>query len=129
MRIVKTWKWQKRDSVAFAIYCAELSLPIFEKRYPKDKRPRQAITAARRWLKNPTKKNADAADAAYAAAYAAANAAAAADADAYAAYAAADAAYAAAADAAYAAGAAYARKDVKEKIEKWIKAYLKRRTK
>lgn len=38
-----------RDCVArlFAADCAEVVLPIFEKKYPDDKRPRQAITAAR----------------------------------------------------------------------------------
>jgi len=46
----------KKDRVRFAIYCAELALPIFEKEYPNDKRPRQAIQAAKSWLKNPNKK-------------------------------------------------------------------------
>jgi hypothetical protein len=34
-----------------AIYAAKLVLPIFEERYPKDKRPRQAIEAKKKWLK------------------------------------------------------------------------------
>jgi len=70
MKIVKAWKWQKEDSVALAIFCAELVIDIFEKEYPDDKRPREAIKAAKKWLKNPTEKNraaADAADAAWAA--------------------------------------------------------------
>jgi hypothetical protein len=89
----------RHDKVRYAIFAAEQVLGIFEGKHPDDKRPRQAIEAARRYLETPC----DAADAAYAAyaADAAAYAADAADA-AYAAYAAADAAYAAA----YAAGAA-----------------------
>jgi hypothetical protein len=57
MRIVKAWKWQKKDSVALAIYSAELVIDNFEKEYPNDKRPRESIEAAKRWLKNPTEKN------------------------------------------------------------------------
>jgi hypothetical protein len=34
-----------------AIYAAKLVLPIFEKEYPDDKRPRQAIKAKEMWLK------------------------------------------------------------------------------
>ena len=90
----------KEVYIKTAIYCAELVLPLFEKKYPKDARPRKAIQVAKNWLKNPNNKTA-------AAAYAAANAAYAA---AYAAYAAANAANAA--NAAYAATyAAYAADD------------------
>ena len=79
-RVVKAYKWTKKDSVKLAIYSAKLVLPIFEKEYPDDKQPRQAIAAAIKWLKNPSKKNKDAAwaaaetarDAAWAAAEAAA---------------------------------------------------------
>jgi len=84
---------------------AEEVLPIFEKRYPNDKRPRVVIETKRKWVAGEVadeELDAAAADAAAAAVYAA-DAADAADA-AYAAYAAADAAYAAA-DAAYAASA------------------------
>src|SRR3990167_4035109 len=38
MRVVRTWKWQKKDSVLFAIYAARLALKIYEDRYPDDKR-------------------------------------------------------------------------------------------
>ena len=96
----------KKQCVQYAVFAAEQVIDIFEKKYSKDKRPRNAIEAAKKYLKNPLKENA--AYAAYAA-YAA-GAASAADA-AYAAYAAdaADAAGAAsAAGAAYAASAAYA---------------------
>ena len=91
----------KEQNQQVAIYCAELVLPIFEKRYPEDKRPREAIEAAKAFIAGYIsieqlleKRNA----AADAATYAAADAAT---------YAAADAAAAAAADAA-AAAAAYA---------------------
>ena len=72
MRIVKTYKWTKEDSVRLAIYVAEQVLSIFEKKYPEDKRPREAIEAAKKWLKSPSKKTAYAvADAAEVAAHAA----------------------------------------------------------
>jgi transcription termination factor NusB len=114
MKIVKAWRWTKIDSVEMAIYAAELVIDHYEKDYPNDSRPRQAIEAAKAYLKDPTTANAaahDAAAAAHAAAYAAHDAAAAAYAAAYAAHAAAAAAYAAyaahaAADAAHAAAAA-----------------------
>ena len=73
---------KRKQYLAYAIYAARQVLNIFEKKYPKDKRPRKAIKAAEKVLKNDTKKNrvdadtydADtyAADAADAAAYAAA---------------------------------------------------------
>jgi len=112
MRIIKTWKWIKKDSVKLAIYAAELALPIFEKEYPKDKRSRQAIEAAKKVLKSDTKKNRDAARDAWIAAWAADDAWAAEDARSAAWIAARDAAWAArdaawaARDAAWAASAA-----------------------
>ena len=69
MRIIKTFKWDKKKSVKLAIFAAEQVIDIFEKEYKNDKRPRWAIQAAKRWLKNPTEKNAYAAYAAYAAYY------------------------------------------------------------
>src|SRR3990167_2866933 len=42
-RVVKAYQWTKKDSVNLAIYAAKLVLPIFEKKYPNDKRPRKAI--------------------------------------------------------------------------------------
>ena len=71
--------------VQWAIACAEHTLHLFEDKHTGDARPRQALDAAREWLRSPTTK------AAYAAAYAAnaaAYAADAANAAAYAAYAA-----------------------------------------
>ena len=57
---------------AFACDCAEHVLPIFEKSFPKDDRPRRAIEATRAWLKDPTAARAAARAAAGAAARAAA---------------------------------------------------------
>lgn len=61
MRITKAWHWTKKDSVALSIFAAKLTLKNFEKIYPNDKRPRHAIEAALKWLKNPTEKNESAA--------------------------------------------------------------------
>lgn len=61
MRIIKAWKWEKKDSVALAIYVASLVLRNFEKECPGNKRPRKAIQAAKRWLKEPTEQNRSAA--------------------------------------------------------------------
>ena len=117
--------WSTRQQIVLvACDCAELVLPIYEKKYPDDKRVRNCIEVTREWangkatieeVRQARRAAYAAADAAYAAAaaaaaYAAADAAAAAAA--YAAAAAADAAYAAAdaaaADAAYAAADAAA---------------------
>jgi len=84
MQITKAYKWKKADSVALAIYCAEKVVGFCEAKYPNDKRPRNAIDAAKKWLAEPTESNraaADsAADAAREAAYSAGAARAAADA-------------------------------------------------
>ena len=96
--------------VSYAVYAAEQVIDIYEKKYSNDKRPRKAIEAAKKCIKNPSKENKAAAHAAAYAAYAAHAAAYAAYA-AYAAHAAAyaaNAAYAAANAAAYAAYAAHA---------------------
>jgi hypothetical protein len=100
-----------KDYVSYAVFAAEQVIKIYEKKYPHDKRPRQAIEAAKKCIKDPSavnKKNAtyaaaDAADAAAYAAYAYAAANAAADAANAAAYAYANAAADAADAAAYAA--------------------------
>jgi hypothetical protein len=116
--------------VLVACDCAELVLPIYEKKYPKDKRVRECLETTRKWAKGEAtiEEVHAAANAAYAAAnaaaYAAANAAAyddAANAANYAAYAAANAANAAANDAANAAAnaAAYAAAyDAKKSMQK-----------
>lgn len=103
--------WPTRQEVVLAACdCAELSLPLFEKKHANDKRPRNAIETAREWAngKATIAEVRDAAhDAAHDAAYAAAHAAAYAAYTAHAAHAAAEAAHAAA-DAADAADAAHA---------------------
>ena len=122
------------DYVSYAVFAAEQFIHIYEKRFPNDKRPREAIEAAKRCIKNPSQKNKGAAYvAAYAAACAAADASdvaadavyAAADAAADAAYAAADIAYAI--YAVYAAGAAHAAEDAayadKEQVQLKILRY------
>ena len=76
MKIVKAWKWRKEDSVSLAIYSAKLCLKNFEKVYPDDKRPRQAIEAAINYLKEPTEENMSAARSAWSAAESAAESAA-----------------------------------------------------
>lgn len=62
MRMVKAWRWTKKDSVALAIFAAELTLANFEKGYPDDKRPRQAIEAAKKVLEADTEENRSAAE-------------------------------------------------------------------
>lgn len=57
-----------REAVSFACDCAEAILPIYEQAAPEDMRPRLAIQATRAWIETPSKKNADAAYAAYASA-------------------------------------------------------------
>ncbi|MBI5820570.1 MAG: hypothetical protein HZA88_16510, partial [Verrucomicrobia bacterium] len=68
----------KEQWVRIAVACAEHALPIYEKRYPGDNRPRAAVEAAREFLKSPTEENRRAADAAAAADASAADASAAA---------------------------------------------------
>ncbi len=75
MRIIKWVKWTKKDSVAQAIYAAELVLDNYEKNYPNDLRPREAIEAAKKVLKNDTVKNRSAAWSARSAALSAAESA------------------------------------------------------
>ena len=62
----------KRQRVGFVFYAAEQVVRIFEAEYPKDSRPRDAIKAAKRYLKKPTDKNKKAAAVAAVAARAAA---------------------------------------------------------
>ena len=62
MRVVRSWKWTKKDSILFAIFAARLVLKNFEKEFPGDDRPRKAIEAAEAYAKNPTKKNREAAE-------------------------------------------------------------------
>jgi hypothetical protein len=62
----------KTQNVQYACYSAKQSLHLFEKLYPNDKRPRQAIVAVYKWAKNPTEENRSAAMSAEAAARSAA---------------------------------------------------------
>ena len=89
---------RRKKLVLAACGCARLALPLFEKRYPDDKRVRDCIETAEKWARNEATLEAfqvarrycySAADAAHATAYAAADAAYAAAYAAYAAYAAA----------------------------------------
>ena len=104
--IVRIMTYKQR--IQYAVFAAEQVIDIYEKKYPKDDRPRKAIEAAKVCIKSPTEKNKDTANAAAHSAYAAYAAHAA-----HAAYSAAHAAaysdYSAAYSAAYAAyAAAYA---------------------
>ena len=58
-----------KQRVQSAVFAAESCIDIFEKRYPDNKKPRQAIEAAKKYIDNPSEENKVAA--AYAAAYAA----------------------------------------------------------
>jgi hypothetical protein len=121
MRITRAWKFSCQDWLDLAIYTAELVLPVFESRFPDDKRPRTAVESG---------SAADAADAAGSAASTGARSAAHA---ARAAVAAADAITRRADAAAYAAHAirsadgathgisAAARTDAHNKIEGWLR--------
>jgi hypothetical protein len=112
-----TRKLNVDENRMYAINAAKLALPIFEKEFPDDNRPRKAIEAAEKYLKHKTKKNKKALIRAAAVAYAAvayAYVAAAAEAAADAAVAAADADAVAAEAAVAAADAAVAAADAAE---------------
>ncbi len=100
--IVKSMEY--KQYVSYAVCDAEQEIHSYKKRYPNDNRPRQAIEAARKCIKSPTKENKIAARVAYAAARTAAYIADAAASVEVHADAAAHAAYTAAYAAAYAAG-------------------------
>src|ERR1019366_7581977 len=53
MRIVKAYRWTKLDSVALAVYVAELVIDNFESARPGDDRPRKAIESAKAYLADP----------------------------------------------------------------------------
>jgi hypothetical protein len=76
MRIVEARKWDKKASVSLAIYSAQLVLKNYEKEYPGDMRPREAIEAAKKVLFHDTPKNRAAAWSAWSAARSAAESAA-----------------------------------------------------
>ena len=62
--IAKVMNYKQR--VSYAVYAAGLVLPIFEKKFPKDKRPREDIEVAKKCIDNPTEENQIAAYDAYA---------------------------------------------------------------
>ena len=47
----------KKQKVQYAVFAAELVLQNFESEFPNDNRPKMAIEAAKRYLKNQTQKN------------------------------------------------------------------------
>ena len=49
-RLLKQLNWNDKIARLFACDCAERVLPIFEKNYPDDKRPRVAIETVRRYV-------------------------------------------------------------------------------
>ena len=57
-------EWNEQNTSLFAADCAYLVLPIFEAQCPHDKRPRDAIRAARAYARHPTEKNRERRDAA-----------------------------------------------------------------
>ena len=56
-----------KQYVSYAVFAAEQVINIYEKKYPDDKRPREAIEAAKRCIDNPSEENKAAAWAAEAA--------------------------------------------------------------
>jgi len=64
-----------KNNIKYAIYCASQVIPIFETKFPENKKPREAIEAAQNYLNDPTTTNAAAAEKAEEAAWAAAAAA------------------------------------------------------
>jgi hypothetical protein len=113
MTLIGAWRWTKKDSVALAIYAAELVIGNFEKQFPNDKRPREAIEAAKAWIINPCKSTESAAWSAARSAWSAARSV-------RSAWSAAESAAWSAAESAESA----ARKKIKEKIQKWIVSRL-----
>ena len=75
MRIIKVYDWKKEDSVSLAIFAAELVIKNFEKEYPDDKRPREAIEAAKKYLKGKISRSAESAGSAARSAWSAARSA------------------------------------------------------
>lgn len=50
-------RMEKPLCVRFAVACVEVLLPSFEATYPAEKRPRQALEAAKEWLLDPSEDN------------------------------------------------------------------------
>jgi hypothetical protein len=116
-----TTECSKKVYQQIALFCAESSLSIYEKKYPDDKRVRECIEATKKYIAGEIKidelikfKRAASAASYAAASYAAASSASSAVAAAYGAYGAASAAASSAVDAAYGADA---KKEFKKKLE------------
>ena len=137
MRIIKTWKWQKNDSVLFSIFAAKMVIKNYEDIYPTDKRPREAIEASEAYQRCPCENHARAAGSARSAAASAESAAWSAR-SARSARGAASAAWGAASAAWSAAGAARAARSAERraagsaesavisKCNKWMKSHIKK---
>ena len=54
MRILHAYRWEKKDSVAFAVYAAGLVVENFERAFPKDKRVHQTIEIVKKYLTDPS---------------------------------------------------------------------------
>ena len=52
--LCKDGTWTQQDKVRISVACAEHVLPLWERRSPKDDRPRKAIEATRAWADDPT---------------------------------------------------------------------------
>ena len=60
-----TYSMTYKQRIQYAIFAAKLVLPLFEKEHPNDNRPRQAIEAAKKCIKDPSAKNRSLASAGY----------------------------------------------------------------
>ena len=52
IRVLQAWQWTKFDYVALAAYAAGSVVDVYEKKYPHDDRPRKAVEAVKKWLKD-----------------------------------------------------------------------------
>jgi hypothetical protein len=50
-----------KQQIQYAVYAAKQVLHLYEEKYPEDKRPRKAINAALKVIKNPSQENKEAA--------------------------------------------------------------------
>ena len=57
--IVRLMDYKQR--IQYAVFAAEQVIELYEKEYPDDKRPREAIEAAKKCIKNPSVENKNAA--------------------------------------------------------------------
>ena len=62
MRVIRAWKWTKRESVSLAVFAARKALAEFESKYSGNDRPRKAIEAAEKWLNTESAESASAAE-------------------------------------------------------------------